>query len=299
MQPRHLLFAVPLVALATAGSASAQVSYGGVGVGIGVGPRWGLASPPGFYGPGPAWGAWRGYPSPGTNWGYYGLGGGPFVGYPWGFGWAPPGAFGSFWTNGLSLYGPPVPVYGPTPGVFGGGDEIKTFFRKPPPTAGVYFGLGWGGYRTPSPRAHPPNVSVFPGGKLLPDSILGPEVEVGTPPANPDCFRITVRVPDESAELWVEKKATQARGKERIFDSPPLKAGETYRYELIANWKEDGQQRAESRVVTAKPGQSVVVDFSKPDNSVAVSLPAATPSVPLDPSIPLDAPRPLEVSPGR
>ena len=247
-------------------SASAQVAVGGVGVGVGVGPRAGLVSPPGFFGPGPAIGGWRGYPSPGADWSYYNLRGGPFVGYPLGFGWAPPGAFGSFWTNGLSLYGPPVPVYGPTPGAFGGGDEIKTFFRKPPPTAGIFFGTGWVGSRSPSPRPHDPTVNVYPTPPVDGGSTpLGVPQELGaTPPANPASFRLTVRLPDPAAELWVEKTATKAKGAERVFDSPPLKPGE-YKYELIASWTENGQPRAESRTVSAKPGESFVVDFTRPD----------------------------------
>lgn len=290
--PRHACFLVPILGLVTAAPAFAQVAVGGVGVGVGVGPRAGLVSPPGWYGPGPARGAWRNDLGPGNDWSYYNLRGGPFVGggygygYPWGFGWAPPGAFGSFWTNGLSLYGPPVPVYGPTPGVFGGGDEHKTFFNKPPPTAGVFFGLGWAGSRSPSPRPYP-NVSVYPGGTGGIGGVpVGPEI--GTPPASADCFRLTVRLPDPAAELWVEKAETKSRGAERVFDSPPLKAGESYRYELIARWVENGQPRAESRTVSAKPGESFVVDFTKPgDGGFAGAVPAPTPGTPLP------APRPL------
>ncbi len=64
----------------------------------------------------------------------YGYGGFPYgFGYPFGF----PGFYGysgragSVWSNGLSLYGPPVPVYGPIPGVFGNNDLVRQWRRHP------------------------------------------------------------------------------------------------------------------------------------------------------------------------
>lgn len=62
-----------------------------------------------------------------------GFGFGPRVG-PW-FGpgvWGYPfffsGAYGGFWLNGNSLYGPPVPTYGPIPGSFGGSDAQRLYY---------------------------------------------------------------------------------------------------------------------------------------------------------------------------
>src|SRR5262245_40629173 len=77
------------VGLAISASARAQ----NVGVGVGVGPRpYG-----GLYG--------------GISTGYLGV-------YP--------GGYNGFWSNGFSMYGPPVPTYGSVPGYFGGVDQRLT-----------------------------------------------------------------------------------------------------------------------------------------------------------------------------
>src|SRR5437870_13923470 len=77
-------------------------------------------------------GVGSGYPYP-PSWNYPGLSGGPYIDtvYPF-VGWPGyRGAFGSYWTNGLSLYGPPVPVYGPIPGVLGNSDLVNQWHARP------------------------------------------------------------------------------------------------------------------------------------------------------------------------
>ena len=85
------------------------------------------------------------------------MGGGPFVGYPWGWpGYS--GRAGQNWSNGLSLYGPPVPVYGPVPGIIGNGDLVHQWHDMP--RLGV--GYGWFGVYAASPRPRPLSVNVWP-----------------------------------------------------------------------------------------------------------------------------------------
>ena len=256
--------------VALAGTSAAAASDPHV---IGDAVRGPYASPPGWFGPGPAWG--RGSdPGPGTGWQYYGVPDGPFVQSPppraWGVGQAPwywgvPGATGSFWTNGLSLYGPPIPTYGPTPGVFGAGDSGKTFFRNPPPAGGVWVGLGWVGSRSPSPRCEPRTVSVYP----VAESVSVVHGAVAATSDGAPCLRLSVRVPDANADVWLDKVETKQRGAVRSFESPPLEAGKTYRYEVVARWTENGRERAESRTVVGKAGETVAVDFTIPDVVVA------------------------------
>src|SRR6476660_9340519 len=108
-------------------------------------------------------GVGSGYPYPAPYWNYPGLYGGPYVttGYPF-VGWPGyRGAFGSYWTNGLSLYGPPVPVYGPIPGVLGNNDLVNQWHARP--TLGGGFGYyGWVGPFRASPRPRYPSVNPWP-----------------------------------------------------------------------------------------------------------------------------------------
>jgi uncharacterized protein (TIGR03000 family) len=215
-------------------------------------------SPPGWFGPGPAWHKWSD-PGPGAGWTYHGVPNGPTVIVPpqtvprarFGSGWwGIPGAAGSFWTNGQSLYGPPVPTYAPIPGSFGGSDYGKHFFKNPPPANSIWVGLGWHGYRTPSPRPASPSVSVWPQGPAA------------APAADGACIMLAVKVPTSDADVWVEKTQVTQAGTDRLFQSPPLEAGGTYRYEVVARWKAGGLERAESRSVTGTPGQTLSVDFT-------------------------------------
>jgi uncharacterized protein (TIGR03000 family) len=224
-----------------------------VGLGLGMG----VASPPGWIGPGPNW---RGNPGPGVGWNYYNTPGGsttawvgPGIGV-WGWG-GYPAAVGSFWTNGLSLYGPPVPTYAPIPGVFGGSDAHRHYVT--PPVFG--WGLNWYGYRSPSPRLASPSVSVH--APAAEASI----VAGGPAPTLARAARMTIRLPHPDAVLWIDNQATKQTGTERAFESPELTEGQQYSYKLVAQWKVNGEEKAESRKVLVAAGQSMIVDFSKPE----------------------------------
>ncbi len=236
-------------------------------------PPW--LSWPGWYGPGPA-GSRPNDVGPGNGWQYYGVANGPSIGVPppfrtyagagYGYGYpgwfgGPPGASGSFWTNGRSLYGAPVPTYRPTPGVFGSMDDDKRFFTNPPPARGLWIGLGYGGTRSPSPRFIPKSVSVYPAPPMSIEVLNAPLV---TTADGEPCLKLLVKVPDAEAEVWVEKTAMKAKGTDRVFESPGLARDSTYQYELIARWTENGKDRTESRTVQGKAGQTIAVDFTKP-----------------------------------
>lgn len=236
-----------------------------------------LFSPPGYYGPGPA--GHRGSPQY-TDWNYYGLTGGPTIspGYAGrGHGFGPgyfgiPGAAGSFWTNGFSLYGPPIPTYAPVPGTFGGADLSRAYFDAPPlPAYGAAVGvafpgkrhplqppLGWLGQYSPSPRHLVPTVSVYAQGVAI---VPGPPAVT---PAGEPCVRVAVIVPDPGAKVWIQHAAMASTGTEREFVSPPLEAGKEYEYELIARWNDTGgRERAETRQVRLVAGQSARVSFGE------------------------------------
>lgn len=254
-----------------------------------------LVSPPGWIGPGPATGRWRGV-SPGLDWNYYGVPNGPYL-FGAGYGFWPYGFSrnGDYWSNGMSLYGPPVPIYGPTAGQFGNHDNSKLYFQRPPYAFnGAVVGLGWAGKYAPSPRPKPPTVAAWPHppGPVIQQPLPGPGLtdypggtglpvpgEPGPFPVSPSippdsnplpspkestAFRVTIRVPADDTEIWVNQDyQTKQTGRERVFETPPLEPG-TYKYEVIARWIENGMGRAESREVVAKPGDSVMVDFTQP-----------------------------------
>lgn len=220
-----------------------------------------LFNRPAITGPGPGWRDRLEPGAPGSlPWSYYGLENGPTVsvgvgmwpGYGNRWGW--PAAGGAFWTNGLSLYGPPVPTYGPVPGTFGGGDAHR--FYSNPPLFG--YGLYYFGYRSPSPRLANPTVNVYPPGQEpVRQRLL-------TPPSNAKCCRLEVTLPHPEADVWLNTTAVKGTGTERAFESPELEAGKTYKYEVIARWQQDGREKAESRTVTVAAGQTVVADFTQP-----------------------------------
>jgi len=254
-----------------------------------------LASPPGWFGPGPYWGSWRGY-GPGIGWNYYntpggpttawtgwnpgwwgyspefalqmgngfvsgpggapfGLGGGggyyPGYGYGWGFGF--PGATGSFWTNGNSLYGPPIPTYAPVPGVFGGSQQHKTYFMQNIYGSG-YLNHNWFGYQKPTPPAGWERVSVNPPVMISETRVM---------PVNSKCCRFQMTMPNPDAELWIGSTATKHKGTHRDFETPELDAAKEYSYEFIARWSESGKPVAVIRKVKFKAGEAINVDFTR------------------------------------
>ena len=55
-----------------------------------------------------------------------------YPGYGYG-GFYPYYGYDGFYSNGFSMYGPPVPTYGPVPGYFGGGDQRLNNYYYPEP----------------------------------------------------------------------------------------------------------------------------------------------------------------------
>jgi len=192
-------------------------------------------------------------------WGYYGLGGGPFVGYPGGW-WGYPAAAFDEWTNGLSLYGPPVPVYGPIPGVFGNNDLVRRWQGWP--SIGMPF--GWVGLYAASPRPRPLSVGVHPSVESVPIaptvSAAAPAADSGAPTAG--ALVLSVKVPQPAAEVFVDGVKTTQTGTDRVFESPPLAAGKQFKYEVTARWVEGGATREAKRAVVGTPGEVVRVDFT-------------------------------------
>lgn len=220
--------------------------------------------------------------------GYYGLPGSPSVvlgpgwGYGLGWGWGPGwgwwngGVNGSFYSNGLSLYGMPTPAPGGiTPGFFGGSDNARIWQNMPP-----YIGLGWLGSRSPLPNVHGaardfaqvPLPADYSGPRLATRDVKRHFAAVKAEPVEAsnrelaDLYRINygilliVKLPDENCPLYLQGQPTTSTGCERVFQSPRLPQGSRYKYTVTAKIGD----RTETREVTGQPGDSLTVDFTSP-----------------------------------
>lgn len=207
-----------------------------------------------------------------------------------------PGYFPGFFSNGFSMYGPPVPTYMPVPGVYGGGSDSR--FYDFYPGYGLTMPLnGWsakGCYFmwppkplptglpsmfhpapkliTPAPCHGPLPIDGLPdGGGPADDLQKGPPLEQVEPAvatsaeaAGPAPVRIEIRVPTTDAVVQFGETATDQTGTVREFESPPIQPGRDYTYHIVARWQADGRDVFHGRTVTVRSGQRVIVDFTRP-----------------------------------
>ena len=159
----------------------------------------------------------------------------PYPRYPF-FG-AYPLNYPGFYGNGMSLYGPPVPTYGSTPGTFGASDNRVN-------QNGPAFGGPIGVYAT------------FPRSRWRPDA------ETVQPVPAADALMVEVRVPLENAVVFVNEQVTKQNGHVRYYSSPSLATGENYRYTVRAVWTIDGKHNDRTVTVEGKPGERLLADFT-------------------------------------
>ncbi|QJW94868.1 TIGR03000 domain-containing protein [Frigoriglobus tundricola] len=191
--------------------------------------------------------------------------GAPFVGYPLPPGGSSIGVYGffganrGFWPNGLSLYGPPVPVPGPIPGVFGNDDLTKNFRAVPyPGVAGYGYGLG---VYTTTPRYHVPPPPRLP---VVESLHPGPATPVAPPATSGGCVILSLRLPQPAADVFVNGQPTRLLGTDRIYKTPPVEAGRNCTFTVTARWLEHGQEVEMTKTVSGAPGEVVRVIFDSP-----------------------------------
>jgi uncharacterized protein (TIGR03000 family) len=82
------------------------------------------------------------------------------------------------------------------------------------------------------------------------------------PPADASDNRahVSVNVP-VGAQLWFEGTLTTATGTTRRFESPPLVPGKEYRYEVRAQWTEQGRKVSQTQHVDVYAGATVSTKF--------------------------------------
>jgi uncharacterized protein (TIGR03000 family) len=145
--------------------------------------------------------------------------------------------------SSLPLVRPPVsPILGRyrTFGGFGGGYGW-----------GGYGGYGYGGYGGSPIQINNTSYYLDPIEPALPSRSL---VEV--PPApndHPTTARLTLTVP-QGAEVFLQGKKAALGGTSHTFESPELKPGETYTFDVRVTWTENGKPVEEKRTLTMHAG---------------------------------------------
>jgi uncharacterized protein (TIGR03000 family) len=104
--------------------------------------------------------------------------------------------------------------------------------------------------------------------------LVAPALAGQAPSLPPDRATMVIKLPAE-ATLSIGSHPTKQTGPERLFESPPLPAGQTFKYVLTASWSENGRLKTATRQILVKAGQRVTVDFLAPEAADA-NRPART-----------------------
>jgi len=83
----------------------------------------------------------------------------------------------------------------------------------------------------------------------------------GNPGVQSNAARLRVTVPNAQCRIWVDGQQTSSTGMVRMFHTPALTSGGSYR--LKATWMEDGREVTKERTVAVSPGQTASVDFGQ------------------------------------
>jgi uncharacterized protein (TIGR03000 family) len=161
-----------------------------------------------------------------------------------------PGTYNGFWSNGFTMYGPPVPTYGSIPGYFGGSDQrLNNYnFSNIYIQNGASMGLGSPGSGGAGPRRR----------HWYGSDMAATNVATGQ-------ATIDVRVPVANAEVFFEGNNTKQNGVRRLFLSPVLEANVTHFYKVRATWKlPDGSIADQEKSVAVRANMVAVVDFTSP-----------------------------------
>lgn len=69
-----------------------------------------------------------------------------------------------------------------------------------------------------------------------------------------DRAMLTVQAPSD-AKIWLQGQETTSTGSDRVFTSPPLKAGQEYTYTVKAQWKVNDKTVEQNQTVSVKAGE--------------------------------------------
>jgi uncharacterized protein (TIGR03000 family) len=109
----------------------------------------------------------------------------------------------------------------------------------------------------PSGTAYNENPLNWPLYRRLPDS------QLSSTTGQPGQAGIRILVPAD-AEVFFDGEPTTQKGSERLFITPPLRAGKKYNYDVLARWKDKGKTVEQTRKVEVTGGTNVRIDFRTP-----------------------------------
>jgi uncharacterized protein (TIGR03000 family) len=150
----------------------------------------------------------------------------PFPYYPYGYLGYYPSAFSTQWSNGYSLYGPPVPTYGPVVGAFGGSDQRLNYTRLDDPRP-------------------------FTRGPRSADDLVYPTFAT-----------VTLILPAADARVRVNGTTLPQTGVERTFRASNLPQGGMTRLSVLAQWTEGGKDWYTIREIDVRGGQNLRVELT-------------------------------------
>lgn len=240
----------------------------------------------------------RGYYAGNHMHGGYGYAGGAGYGYSggWGTGW---GGYRPTYGGGFFF-----PGYGNTYGLYpyGAGYNFSPPNYAPPPAlTGRYplsmphtleldaaTGLPLLPSTSQSSPPTAPRTLPLAGSKVAPLAAAPSSLPVQptAPPTSPPAVA-TVRIllPDGSATVHLDGKATTSQGRERTYVSPPLEAGK-YTYSVVAAWSQDGSPMRVARTAHVSPGETTVIDFTRAENADAAPPANVDPDLASAPTLP-------------
>lgn len=94
--------------------------------------------------------------------------------------------------------------------------------------------------------------------------------------------QIRVILPEPNGAIWFDGTFTQSTGKDRLFHTPPLTPGRSYRYKIVGTWDTPAKAIREERMIFVIPDETTIVDFTKPADKREPALPAQEPSAQLE-----------------
>jgi uncharacterized protein (TIGR03000 family) len=147
------------------------------------------------------------------------------------------------------------------------------------PAGNIYtFPTNWDYTRTP-PAEPGPSFRSWASRRVVP--LYRPNTPPGAPvdPApvvqavDPNAVVVEAHVP-AGAEIWFDGERTAQTGTDRVFTSPPLAAGQTYHYQVVARWTDNGRPVQQAQQLAVRAGDRTRITFPRPPAPAAV--PAAT-----------------------